>query len=744
MALTQLLVFLLLATSEAAEYFVSVDGDNSNPGTLEKPWQHVQKAVTVLIPGDVCTIRGGVYHEDVTISSLQGTKENPIVFRSYPGERVTFDGTVPITSNWENYKDSIYVTTLEKDIWQLFVDGEMQVNARWPNAFWYNYSVFDYTKWGFANAKSTFDPPTGKGVIVDNGTQGLAKSGLNATGAIAILNIGSWLTWAGIVDQHNSGESNFSFDLQKKLHSPFIDFHGQNSRYFLEDKIEFLDAPSEWFYDKNTKKLYVWTVNSDKPSSHEVRGKVSTYAFTITNNSTWLILSNLTFMATTVFIKGEDKRSDVSNIRLESLHFSYPSYSKRMLGSLAVPNTTTIYYNGLLTKNAGNFSVFNCTWEYADGQTMSYRGADGVYENNLWHHNDFTCVGNGMLLHSEGVRDNFIRNTVHSNGPCEGYHPGEGESPDRELGLPIGATVSLNLFYDLKNLQNDGSHVQTGIYSQNGTILEYNWSYDTLKYGLRLDREMKPNAPWGYNGTVRYNVIWKTGGLIIKGDDHHVENNLSFDNERPYDLSLLGYPGNGAKGEDAHTVTTGNILQHGACPDYKDENCTFTKLPGNFTNNVKGDVRKSLRDPDNLDFRPVKGSNYLAKGIGPYGKESVSPAGSCGHDTSVGGVYWIPGRQQLLASMPIPPDGTTTARCDADLMWLAGYGAQSHYVYFGTNKTAIATADSSSPELVCELNSPANIVSLSGELKPGVVYYWRVDSSKDNKGQVWQFQCYSS
>ena len=46
----------------------------------------------------------------------------------------------------------------------------------------------------------------------------------------------------------------------------------------------------------------------------------------------------------------------------------------------------------------GNFSVFNCTREYADGQTMSYRGADGVFENNLWHHNDFTCVGNGFLL----------------------------------------------------------------------------------------------------------------------------------------------------------------------------------------------------------------------------------------------------------------------------------------------------------------------------------------------------------
>ena len=740
----QLLCLSISASAGATEYFVSTDGDDHNPGTLEKPWRHVQKAVTHLTPGDTCTIKGGVYSEEVTITELQGTRDNPIKFRSYPGEIVTFDGTIPISSSWENYKDHIYVTTLKEDIWQLFVDGEMQINARWPNAFWYDFSVFDYTKWGFADAKSTFDPLTGTGVIVDNGTQGLAKSGLNATGAIAILNIGSWLTWVAFVDQHNSGESNFSFNLQQKLNSPYIDFHGQNSRYFLEDKLEFLDAPSEWFYDKNTKKLYLWTHNSDQPGTHDIQGKVSTYAFTIKNNSTWLVLSNMDFFATTVFISGDDRKVDVSNIRLESLHFSYPSYSKRMLGSLAVPNMTTIYYNGLLTKYAGNFSVFNCTWEYADGQTFRYRGADGWFENNLWHHNDFTCVGNGMLFHSEGVRDNFIRNTVHSNGPCEGFCPGAGTDGDRKLGLPIGATVRLNLFYDLKYLQNDGSHVQTGVFTQNGTVLEYNWSYDTMKFGLRFDRIMAKNAPWGYNGTVRYNVVWGTRGIMVKGDDHHVENNLSFDNELPYDMGLLGYPGRGNMGENTHTVTTGNILQHGACPDYREENCTYTHLPGNFTNNAAGDVRKFLRDPDNLDFRPNKDSEYLTKGIGPYGKESVSP-GICSHDSSSDSVYWIPGRLQVLASMPIPPNGTTTAKCDADLMWLGGYGAQTHLVYFGTNKATIATANSTSPALICKLQTPANVVSLSEVLRPGTIYYWRVDGSNDakveNKGHVWQFEC---
>ena len=619
-----ILVLYLVSATRSTEYFISIDGADSNPGTFEKPWKHVQKAVSTLIPGDTCTIRGGTYYEEVTISGLQGTKENPITFRSYPGETVIFDGTIPIISSWEKYKGDIYVTTLDKDIWQLFIDGEMQINSRWPNAFWYDYSVFDYTKWGFTDAKSTFDPPNGNGVIVDNGTQGLAESGLNATGAIAILNIGKWLTWAGHVEHHNLGQSNFSFNLQKKQNSPYIHFRAQYSRYFLEDKLEFLDAPTEWFYDNNTKKLYLWTRHSDPPDNHAIRGKVSSYAFSIKNGSAWLVLSNLSFFATTVFIKGNNINDDVSNIRLESLHFSYPSYSKRMLGSLAVPNMTIIYYNGPMTKYAGNFTIFNCTWEYADGQTMSYRGADGVFENNLWHHNDFTCVGDGMLLRSEGVRDTFVRNTVHSNGPCEGFSPGRGTDEDRKLGLPLGSTVRLNLFYDLKNLQDDGAHVQVGTTAQNGTILEYNWSYDTMKLGLRFDRMMTADAPWGYNGTVRNNVVSGTRGFMIKGDDHLVENNLSFDNELPYDLGLLGKPGQGADGENEHTITARNILQHGACPDWSDEKCLSIQLPGNFTNNVNGDVRKFLRDPDNFDFRPMKDSLYLSKGIGPYGKESIS------------------------------------------------------------------------------------------------------------------------
>ena len=735
-----LFLFLMFHLCGATEYFVSLNGDDSNPGTLEKPWRHVQQAVSVLQPGDICNIREGRYSEEVSISGLQGSPGNPITFRSYLGENVVFDGTVPLKSDWERYKGNIYKTKLEQDIWQLFVDGEMQVNARWPNAFWSNFSVFDYTHWGFSAANSTYDADTGTGVMTDNGTQNLAGSGLNSTGAIAILNIGSWQTWAGLVESHMPGEDSFKFNLSlDKL--PNVHFLAKNCRYFLEDKLEFLDAPTEWFYDKANQQLYLWTESGDPPKNHDVQGKVSTYAFTVTNGSAWLVFSELNFFGTTVFIMGKSKKDDVHNIKLESLHFSYPSYTKRMLGSVALPNTTTIYFHGPLSKEAGNFTVFNCTWEYADGQTLNYKGADGLFQNNLWHHNDFTCVGNGALFSSQGIRDQFIRNVVHSNGPSVGFQPGLGTLADRNLGLPTGATVRLNVFHDLKYLQNDGSHVQAQAAAQDGIVVEYNWSFQTMKRGLRFDCVdfNVTEAICGHNGTMRYNVIWNTTGMSVKGDRHSITNNLIY-NTQYSDLYLRASPGSSDayKGENEHTITTENILQNGACSARSEIKCQFP-LPGNFTYNLMGkDVHLLLRDPDNYDFRPKPFSSF--EDVGPYDWRSMRG----------GGTYWIPGRQQWRASFPIPPNGTVTAKCDADLMWLPGYQAQSHLIYFGTDERTVATADSSSAVFVGEMKMPSNIVTPSPaiNLPSGTPYFWRVDAfsgginfMKKSVGEVWMFEC---
>ena len=93
--------------------------------------------------------------------------------------------------------------------------------------------------------------------MVDSGEQNLAGSGLNVTGAMAILNIGSFNTFTAIVKSHTTGQGFFTYD------DTFgnINFKPFQNQYFLEDKLEFLNKAGEWLYDKNTKTVYVKTLD---------------------------------------------------------------------------------------------------------------------------------------------------------------------------------------------------------------------------------------------------------------------------------------------------------------------------------------------------------------------------------------------------------------------------------------------------------------------------------------------------
>lgn len=75
-----------------AKYYVAPNGNDANPGTLDRPWRTIQKAANSVAPGSTIYVRGGVYNEKVTIN-VSGAPGQPIVFQSYPGESAIIDGT---------------------------------------------------------------------------------------------------------------------------------------------------------------------------------------------------------------------------------------------------------------------------------------------------------------------------------------------------------------------------------------------------------------------------------------------------------------------------------------------------------------------------------------------------------------------------------------------------------------------------------------------------------------------------
>lgn len=56
-----------------------------------------------------------------------------------------------------------------------------------------------------------------------------------------------------------------------------MNFKPKNNQYFLEGKLEFLDNPGEWFYEKKNGvgTLYVMTMDGKSPEDRNIRGKVN-------------------------------------------------------------------------------------------------------------------------------------------------------------------------------------------------------------------------------------------------------------------------------------------------------------------------------------------------------------------------------------------------------------------------------------------------------------------------------------
>ena len=97
-----MLVLMAAAVCGAKEYFVSVSGNDRGPGTKEQPFRTMTKAASLAKPGDVVTLRGGIYRELVTLrKNVSGTPGKPIVFRGAPGETALLSAGYPITRSWK-------------------------------------------------------------------------------------------------------------------------------------------------------------------------------------------------------------------------------------------------------------------------------------------------------------------------------------------------------------------------------------------------------------------------------------------------------------------------------------------------------------------------------------------------------------------------------------------------------------------------------------------------------------------
>lgn len=720
-SLTQSLVLLTLNCISATRFVVDGEkGSDANDGrNPSHPFRTVQHCVSSLTdPGDSCNIREGRYHESVTVNGLRGSSKNPFVIRGFENERPVLDGTVPIEPERWNFDEAtgICSAAIEEDIFALFLDDQLLTAARWPNALWSDKTVFNNSFWGKCDEASEF------GNIVDDGSQGLAESGINATGAMAILNIGSFNTYVREVLQHEPGRASFSYN------HDMGDVHwvAKHNQYYLEASLALLDNPGEWFYDLETKILHLIppTGSCQDVSSKSLRGRTIDYSLTITN-TTGLTIANMTFLASTINAYSVDQEeSHIDEITLDSLSLRFQSSSRRMLRSQEVPNWTRLMAFASIGHGDsvfGRLAVLNCTFEGGEGSALEYAGQDSLIENNLFLYNDWTGHDNGnggtVLSQSHSIGDHFRQNSLLYNG--------------RSAGVRLGyrATIELNEVVGQceGEIQSDGSAIQVQPARQEEASIHHNWLHDSPKSAVRFD----DGPHLGVNGYQGFNVAWNTGSLMVKGDNHSSRNNLALG--RPRDdgkcslCVLYKFRHNPVIWNNHSIVLNNGALRADGGTNVDEKPESRWPLAGMVLENNLSDLEISeyLVSVEMRDFRPVPG------GLLTMGPEVIGA-----YMPGLSSTYWIPGRKEDKATSPIPPVGATVSADRDALMFRGGFLSHQHHLYLGLDMEEVMLANTSSPLLVARMKGEENMVAV--ELEADKTYFWKVDSYSYS-GDVWTF-----
>ena len=99
-------------------YYVALNGSDSNPGTMARPFATLQKAIDVATPGQLVYVRGGVYRivnpairsAGVNFWKSGTSANNRIRYFAFPGERPVFDFADLRIQPDPNYTSGFYVS----------------------------------------------------------------------------------------------------------------------------------------------------------------------------------------------------------------------------------------------------------------------------------------------------------------------------------------------------------------------------------------------------------------------------------------------------------------------------------------------------------------------------------------------------------------------------------------------------------------------------------------------------------
>ena len=246
----------------AADYFISTKGDDANPGTRQQPFRTVEPLSDILnqpTSDDEVTIyfREGIHFFDEvwTLNPAQ-----PVTIRGWKEEEAVISGGQPIDVQWSAFNENIYRAEWnveQNEIDELYINNRYYRMARYPNysedAKYFGGTAADAVS--PERVKRWKNPVGGFVHALHEGLWGSKHYRIEGVKPNHTLELrGGW--------QENRG-GGFDDDFRGGYHKEYL---------FVENIFEELDAPGEWYFDRQDNVLYVYPYPDDDLSNAQIIG----------------------------------------------------------------------------------------------------------------------------------------------------------------------------------------------------------------------------------------------------------------------------------------------------------------------------------------------------------------------------------------------------------------------------------------------------------------------------------------
>ena len=474
-----------------SSFYVSTSGNDSNAGSLAKPFRTIQRAANVAGAGDTVFVRGGTYRETVR-PSRSGSGGAPISFKAYNNENVTVSGA-DVVSGWSKHSGSVYKARQGWDLGggknQVFVDGQMMNEARWPN------TSLDVSRPTKASA-DRISAGGSSGTLYDSALT--MPDGYWNGATMHIVPGQSWFGQTAKVTSSSRGRLSFSYSRMSGKETPT-----DGDPYFLVGKFKALDAPTEWFRDPDGS-LYLWTKNSDNPGGHTVEAKRRNHAFDLRGRSNITVDGFKIFAATVA-------TGSSNGIKLNDLDVKYVGHYIGTSGRDQPPDSG-IYLNG------SNNSLTNSRIQFGAGHGLFIYGSNSRAENNVISDVDYGA-GSGNGIRAYGSGHVLKGNTIYNTGR-EGI----------KIASAPKAKVTYNVIYNAMLQTTDGGGIYTFGTNGQGAEIAYNRIWNVKAGGWGGVGVMLDNNSTNY--VVHHNVVWNV--------NHGMKINYAGKNNKVYNNTLAG------------------------------------------------------------------------------------------------------------------------------------------------------------------------------------------------------------